>query len=226
MPQPSTCSPKMAPYRLPRRARSTGSKLLRRRTRNAGCESICESYTVANSSHQLAAAMRKRRVRAKVVTYREALRISVLLFMVASLASCSGPANSAPPASFGPAATPTSQGFHLTPVLSQSAGQDTVETVAFSPEGQRLAIGLAGGTVAIFALNDPSAEPVVSQLHPSAVSALAWSPDGAQLLSAATNGSVHLSDSATLQVLRSFNAYPQSYPAVAWSPDGSQFALA
>ncbi|MBV8085878.1 MAG: WD40 repeat domain-containing protein [Chloroflexi bacterium] len=147
--------------------------------------------------------------------------------VVLALSACGGA--EAPAASTGASQSggaSASGGFHLTQVIEQPAGSNKVETTAFAPDGQRLAVGLSDGTIAIFSLADTSAPPVLSKLHAGASTALAWSPDGTKLLSAATNGSVYLEDAASLQVLHSFNAFPNSYPAVAWSPDGSQLAIA
>ncbi|HEU0168441.1 MAG TPA: hypothetical protein VFS62_11745, partial [Chloroflexota bacterium] len=145
------------------------------------------------------------------------------------MSACGGPAAPASSSSRAVARTASasaSAAFHLSQVIDQPAGVNKVETTAFSPNGQRLAVGLSDGTIAVFSLADTSAPPVVAKPHAGAVTGLAWSPDGAELLSAATNGSVYLSDSTSLQVLHSFNAFPNSYPAVAWSPDGRQLAIA
>lgn len=142
-----------------------------------------------------------------------------------ALASCAttAPQPSAPPASAAAAAS--TSGFALKEFITQSIGKDNVEAISFSPDSKRLAIGAADGIVAIFSLDSLDAEPVVAKLHGGFVSCLAWSPSGDRLLTAATDGSVRLSDSATLQKTRSFTSYPNSYPAVAWSTDGKQFAL-
>ncbi len=150
-----------------------------------------------------------------------------VLALVAFLTACSGGiSNQAPSAAPSSSGTASAKAFTLTEAVSQSAGSDKVETAAYSPDGQRLAVGLADGAVAVFSLADPSGDPVLAKLHGGADSSLAWSPDGTKLLSAATDGSVRLTDSSSLQVLRSFNAYPATYPSVAWAPDGHQFALA
>lgn len=119
------------------------------------------------------------------------------------------------------------RGVSLKLHISEPVGQDNVETLAFSPDGTRLAVGAGDGVVAVFPLaGGPGEEPVVQKLHAGFVSGLAWSPDGSRLLTAAGDGTVRLSDPRSLQPVRSVNAVPSSRPAIAWSSDGSQFALA
>jgi len=148
------------------------------------------------------------------------------LILTLALAACAS-GNPTPIATpEGSASAALAAGSILTEIASEPLGQDNIETLSFSPDGQRLALGAADGFVAIYQLQSGRAEPLAQKLHTSFVTGLAWSPDGSQILTAATDGSVRQSDSKTLQVIHSYTAYPQTYPAVAWSPDGSQFALA
>ena len=118
--------------------------------------------------------------------------------------------------------------IQLREIVSEPVGADTVETVAFSPNGSLLAAGAADGTVAIYPLqpSGPADVPRAQKLHGAAVTGLAWSANGTQLASVASDGSGRLSSSATLRVLASLPASPNSYPAVAWSPNGQWLALA
>ncbi|MDE3074245.1 MAG: WD40 repeat domain-containing protein [Chloroflexota bacterium] len=144
------------------------------------------------------------------------------------LAACGGaPASSGTPsASQSPAA---SARISLREITSEPVGKDTVETVAFSPDGTRLAVAAADGIVAVYPLHptDPADAGQVQKLHSGFASALAWAPDGSgRVATAAGDGSVRIWDGTTTRVLQSFTAYPGTHPAVAWSPDGQRIALA
>ncbi|HVA24301.1 MAG TPA: hypothetical protein VMW62_07895 [Chloroflexota bacterium] len=149
------------------------------------------------------------------------------MFLSSLLAACSAAGTPSPSPSSATIASSTAAGVSLKLYVSEPVGQDTVETLAFSPHGKRLAVGAGDGEVAVFPLaGAPGEEPIVQKLHGGLVSGLAWSPDGSRLLTAAGDGSVRLSDPQTLQPARSFTAVSNTRPAVAWSPDGAQFALA
>lgn len=142
------------------------------------------------------------------------------------LAACSSATAPASLPSASPSAT-ASESFSINEVISESVGKDTVETLAFSPDGIRIAIGAGDGIVANYALAPAAGEePILGKLHNGLVSGLAWSPDGKQLLSAAADGTIRQADAASMQVIRSYSGSPNSHPAVAWSPDGQQLAVA
>ncbi|GEM_PF-3774544 len=152
---------------------------------------------------------------------------------LAALAACgasapiSRPASGAPSAASPPIQPSASGGVSLREIVRYPIGEDHVETVAFSPDGQRLAMGAEDGTVAIVKLTPGPAEgPAVRKLHVGFTSGLAWSPDGGRLLTAAADGAARMLDPDSMQVAYSLTAYPKTYPAVAWSSDGRQFALA
>lgn len=149
--------------------------------------------------------------------------------LVAGLLAACGSAEPAPAASPSAPANyaAASVALTLTPYVSEPVGQDNVETLAFSPDGKRLAIGAGDGVVAVYGLaRGTGEEPVVTKLHGGFVSGLAWSPDGGRLATAGADGSVRLSDGRTLNPIRSFAAVPGSHPALAWSSDSRQVALA
>jgi WD40 repeat protein len=155
----------------------------------------------------------------------EMWRAAVCAFVAAALAACGGSAPSASVPASASALAPA--GLSLKLYVSEPVGQDNVETLAFSPDGRRIAIGAGDGIVAVYSLaRSTGEEPVVTKLHGGFVSGLAWSPDGSRLLTAAADGSVRLSDSATLKPAQSFTASPASHPAAAWSTDGARLAVA
>lgn len=116
----------------------------------------------------------------------------------------------------------------LKEIISEPVGQDTVEALAFSPDGKQVAVGAADGVVAVFSLDASAAEEAVKvqKMHAGFTSSLAWSPNGDRVLSAAGDGSVRIWDPRTMQSLQSFTAYPATHPAAIWSPDGQKIALA
>jgi WD40 repeat protein len=64
------------------------------------------------------------------------------------------------------------------------------------------------------------------QGHTRAVNSLAWSPDGAHLVSSSWDGTVQVWDSATGQRLLTYSGHPQGPTSVAWSPDSSRLVSA
>ncbi|HLG70595.1 MAG TPA: hypothetical protein VK009_09260 [Chloroflexota bacterium] len=154
-----------------------------------------------------------------------------LVLLLAGCGSAAGPAGSAsvvPPVASAPASPAPSGQLVLKEVVSEPIGQDTVEVLAFSPDGKRLALGAADGTVAVYSLQVSATEDAVKaqKLHGRFTSSIAWSPFGDRVLSAASDGAAIIGDPNTMQPLQRFNTDPASYPAGVWSPDGQKIALA
>ncbi|MHB8619398.1 MAG: WD40 repeat domain-containing protein [Chloroflexota bacterium] len=148
---------------------------------------------------------------------------------LAACGSAASPPSSPPAVGQSPSmARPTPGTVALKSIISQSVGQDTVETVSFSPRGNYLAVGAADGTVALYPLHpkDPADAGRSRKMHAGFVGSLEWAPSGGKLLTAATDGSVRIWSAQGFRVLKTFNAYPKTHPAAAWSPDGNQIALA
>ena len=86
----------------------------------------------------------------------------------------------------------------LRDALSQAGGilirghEAAVTSVAFSPDGSRLASGSLDNTVRVWDLKEPSAKPVVLRGHESAVYSVAFSPDGSQLASGSWDNTVRV----------------------------------
>ncbi|KAA3662995.1 MAG: hypothetical protein DWQ04_11865, partial [Chloroflexi bacterium] len=106
-----------------------------------------------------------------------------------------------------------------------SGHEDWVRSVAFSPDGQTLASGSADGTVRLWDLSHPGAEPVVLSGHASSVGSVAFSPDGQTLASGGEDQKVRLWDlshpGAEPVVL---SGHASSVGSVAFSPDGQTLA--
>ena len=98
-----------------------------------------------------------------------------------------------------------------------------VSSVAWSPDGSRLASGVEG-TVRI---SDAATGTKLTTLlgHTGWVRSVAWSPDGTRLASGAA-GTVRVWDATTGAELVSLSGHTAWVRAVAWSPDGRRLASA
>ncbi|CAI7617063.1 unnamed protein product [Penicillium pancosmium] len=102
---------------------------------------------------------------------------------------------------------------------------DLVESIAWSPDGSRLASVSYDKTVRIW---DPATGQGISTLegHSDRVSLIAWSPDGNRLASASSDRTVRIWDPATGQSISTLEGHSGSVNSIAWSPDGSRLASA
>src|SRR5262249_46925158 len=105
-------------------------------------------------------------------------------------------------------------------------------SVAFSPDGRRVAAGLLDGKAALWDI--ATGQHLQTLEHGDArgaVSALAFSPDGATVLTVGQNPKAKLWDAATGKLARTFassiaNIGNLHGDAVAFSPDGARVAVA
>lgn len=102
-------------------------------------------------------------------------------------------------------------------------GRSTTEHVAFSPDGQTLAVASKIGVwlYSPAALDTASEPPLIAT--PKVAEAIAYSPDGA-LLAIASNSAVHLYDTAAGQIAGSVTLQRGSQ-SIAFSPDGALLAI-
>lgn len=134
------------------------------------------------------------------------------------------------------------------PGVTPNGVTSRVVALAFSPDGQRLAAGGSDGAISLWgahSLQDAplrigaagsggtasssarrfGQEPVPDTAAAAAASALAFSPDGRQLLSAHSDGMLWLWDVATGKAVGSaWNGGPAPILGLAFSPDGRQIA--
>src|SRR5260370_2000534 len=95
-------------------------------------------------------------------------------------------------------------------------GVSTVFTAAWSPDGTRLALGEADGTVQV---RDAITDDILFTVHGHAnhVWAVAWSPDGKRLASASWDKTVQAWNAATGERLLTYRGHTDLVLAVAWS---------
>jgi WD40 repeat protein len=109
------------------------------------------------------------------------------------------------------------------------AGGKAVYSVAWSPDGKRLAAAGADRAVRVWDLAEGpgpsfSLRPaLVLEGHGKAARAVAWSPDGKRLASAGEEGTVKVWDAGSGKEVRS-TARAQGVYALAWGPDGGELA--
>ena len=112
----------------------------------------------------------------------------------------------------------------LRPPPRRRGQKDYVLTLAFSPDGTKLASGGADSTVRLW--NLASKEPTTLQKHTDWVNVLAFSPDGKMLASGGTDKTVQLWDTDTGEPIATFTGHLNSITALAFSPDGETLASA
>jgi WD40 repeat protein len=125
--------------------------------------------------------------------------------------------------------TPGSPNLDLGPVPAGALarlGKGAARAVAFSPDGQDLAVASALG---VFVYRADSLAPVWSVYLESAVDHLVYSPDGARLAVAVGGSMLHILDAYSGEGLAGWEIPPvdeEIWPlcAIAFSPDGAQLA--
>ena len=102
---------------------------------------------------------------------------------------------------------------------------EEVRTVAFSPDGKRIAAGTGNGRLTVF---DSMSGQLIMELegHQKAINSVAFSPDGTLIASAAFDGSVSIWSARNAAHKYTLNRDGSSVWRIAFSPDSTQLATA
>jgi WD40 repeat protein len=99
---------------------------------------------------------------------------------------------------------------------------NSVDSVAYSPDGRRLASGSTDGVVKVW--DAETGRETLAFHHAGGILGLALSPDGRQLAAAATNNIVKVWDLTTQNEALVLRGHKESVASVAFSPDGWRLA--
>jgi WD40 repeat protein len=112
------------------------------------------------------------------------------------------------------------------PTLQTLEGHsDWVQSVAFSPDGSKLASASADRAVRLWNVGTGQVEQTLEG-HSGWVQSVAFSPDGSKLASASRDRTVRLWNVGTGQVEQTLEGHSGWVLSVAFSPDGSKLASA
>ncbi|PAW86200.1 MAG: hypothetical protein B9S33_08675 [Pedosphaera sp. Tous-C6FEB] len=97
---------------------------------------------------------------------------------------------------------------------SRRVGNDTLFKGSFSPDGQTIALGGAGGAIHLIPVDEKAAVKAID-LHSDWVMAVAYTPDGKQLVSGSRDKTTKVSSAESLKLLRSVDQSAEPITAVA-----------
>jgi len=106
-----------------------------------------------------------------------------------------------------------------------SEPQDGINTIAIDPTGKLVAAGGLDKSIRIWSLGEKEGKLLHSQIaHEDAILRLAWSPDGAELVSSSADRTVKVFSSQDLSELHSFPESDWVY-GLQFAPNGKTFAI-
>ncbi|HYT44823.1 MAG TPA: CHAT domain-containing protein, partial [Methylomirabilota bacterium] len=121
-------------------------------------------------------------------------------------------------------ATSTADTYLYVNTYSGHAG--VVNSVAWSPDGQRIASASDDRTVQIWEWNTNSVDNNPYTGHAGAVNAVAWSPDGQRIASASDDRTVQIWEANNKNIDFKYKEHTQKVTSVAWAPNGNYIASA
>ncbi len=101
-----------------------------------------------------------------------------------------------------------------------------VESVAWSPDGKRLASASDDHTVRVWDATSSGQTLLTYKRHTGSVYSVAWSPDGKRLVSASKDKTVQVWDASSGRTLLIYKGHTGAVTSVAWSLDGKRLASA
>jgi dipeptidyl aminopeptidase/acylaminoacyl peptidase len=108
-------------------------------------------------------------------------------------------------------------------ILSLKGHTSRIMSVAWSPDGKRLATGSGDATARVWDATT-AREPLVLKGHTAAVSSVAWSPDGSRLATGSWDREVRVWDAESGRRLLTLDGQMDAVLSIAWSPDGKRLA--
>jgi hypothetical protein len=108
------------------------------------------------------------------------------------------------------------------PHADETIGYGGSDVLAYSPDGQRLAVSAGTRTVTLFVVASGNAAATLT--HPQPVASVRYSPDGKLLATACADHVIRLWSTASHQVVGELRGHTASVTAVAFSYDGSLLA--
>jgi hypothetical protein len=100
-----------------------------------------------------------------------------------------------------------------------------VRSLAWSPDGKRLATASDDGTVKVWQVSG-GREVCTLMGHTNSVIAVSWSPDGERLASGSSDGTAKVWEAATGRSLLTLKGHTNQVTSVCWSPDSRRLATA
>jgi len=95
----------------------------------------------------------------------------------------------------------------------------SVKTIAWNPNGDRLASGGSDDIICLWDLGWGGGSKVLVG-HTNVVTGISWNPDGTKVASSSSDGTVRIWDSETKELLKTLTGHRGTVTSVDWSPTG------